>query len=82
MLWKWFTSTSLHPRTSLNFSGFYYSIDDFIIFRNDPNWRGVYNIDKATLTGLSAEGKARTPILADRIGLRYLFEDKKGRGPL
>jgi outer membrane receptor protein involved in Fe transport len=67
------------PKNSLKFSGFYYSISDFIIFRNDPNWRGVYNINKATLTGFSAEGKAELlSWLNGSASLTYLKTKKEG----
>ena len=67
------------PKNSLKFSGFYYSIDDFIIFRNDPNWRGVYNIDKATLTGLSVEGKAQLlSWMTGSASVTYLKTKKEG----
>ncbi len=67
------------PKNSLKFSGFMYSIGDFIIFRNDPNWRGVYNIDQATLSGLSVEGKAQLlSWMTESASVTYLKTKKEG----
>jgi outer membrane receptor protein involved in Fe transport len=41
----------------MRLSTYYYSVDDYIMFRYDPSWRGVYNIDKARLYGASFDGK-------------------------
>ena len=38
-------------------SAYYYHVDNYIMFRFDPNWRGVYNIDKAQIYGLSVDGR-------------------------
>ncbi len=39
-------------------SAYYYDVDDYIMFRFDPSWRGVYNIDKAKIYGASLDGRA------------------------
>ena len=44
---------------SLRFSAYHYDIDDYIMFRVDPTWRGTYNIDKATIYGASIDGRSR-----------------------
>jgi outer membrane receptor protein involved in Fe transport len=60
-------------------SGYYYSIDDFIVFRNDPNWRGVYNMDKAEIAGASVEGKSEIlSWLTGSATVSYLHTGKKG----
>jgi len=45
-------------------SGYYYKVDDYIMFRFDPSWRGVYNINEAVLTGFSVDMKKQ---LASRV---------------
>jgi len=60
-------------------SGYYYSIDDFIVFRNDPNWRGVYNLDKAEIAGASVEGKSEIlSWLTGSAAVSYLHTRKEG----
>ena len=39
-------------------SAYYYDVEDYIMFRFDPAWRGVYNIDKAKIYGASLDGRA------------------------
>ena len=41
----------------MRLSTYYYSVDDYIMFRIDPSWKGAYNIDKAKLYGASLDGK-------------------------
>jgi iron complex outermembrane receptor protein len=41
----------------LRVSGYYYKVDDYIMFRFDPNWMGVYNIDNVKQTGISLDGR-------------------------
>jgi outer membrane receptor protein involved in Fe transport len=41
----------------LRMSAYYYNVDDYIMFRFDPNWRGAYNIDNAKIYGLSVDGR-------------------------
>jgi outer membrane receptor protein involved in Fe transport len=43
----------------MRFSAYYYDVDNYIMFRFDPSWRGVYNIDKARIYGASLDGRAR-----------------------
>ncbi len=65
--------------TLTNLSSYYYDIKDFIIFRHDPNWRGVYNIDKVTLYGASIEQRiALTSWLSGRASLSYQKSRKDG----
>jgi outer membrane receptor protein involved in Fe transport len=39
-------------------SAYHYNVDDYIMFRFDPSWQGVYNIDKAEIYGASLDGRA------------------------
>ncbi len=60
-------------------STYYYDIEDFIIFRHDPNWRGVYNIDKVILYGASIEQRmALTAWISGRASLSYQKSKKEG----
>ncbi|MBF0507326.1 MAG: TonB-dependent receptor [Deltaproteobacteria bacterium] len=60
-------------------TGYYYSIDDFIIFRNDPTWRGVYNIDKVQITGVSLSGKSEIlSWLNGTASVTYMKTNKEG----
>jgi iron complex outermembrane receptor protein len=34
-----------------------YDVNDYIVFRIDPTWRGVYNIDNVEIYGASLDGK-------------------------
>ncbi|WP_167496559.1 TonB-dependent siderophore receptor [Desulfopila sp. IMCC35006] len=64
---------------STQLSTYYYDIKDYIIFRNDPNWRGVYNIDEMTLYGASVEQRmAVTSWLSGRASLSYQKSKKDG----
>ena len=40
----------------LRLSTYYYRVEDYIMFRFDPAWRGVYNIDNAEIYGASMDG--------------------------
>ena len=63
----------------LRISTYYYDINDFIMFRNDPNWRGVYNIDNVKLYGASIEQRmALTPRMSARTSLTYQMSKKNG----
>jgi outer membrane receptor protein involved in Fe transport len=58
---------------------YYYSIDDFIVLRFDPNWQGTYNIDKVKLWGGSVEGKAYiTGWLSAWANITYQKSKKEG----
>jgi outer membrane receptor protein involved in Fe transport len=58
---------------------YYYTIDDFIVMRFDPNWRGTYNIDKVKLWGGSVEGKAAiTDWFSARANITYQKSKKEG----
>ncbi len=64
---------------STQISTYYYNIENYIIFRNDPNWRGVYNIDKVTLYGVSMEQRmAMTSWMSGRASLSYQKSKKDG----
>jgi outer membrane receptor protein involved in Fe transport len=63
----------------IRFSTYYYSVDDYILFRFDPNWRGVYNIDKAELYGASLDVKATlTHWLSGTGSVTWQQSKKKG----
>jgi iron complex outermembrane receptor protein len=58
---------------------YYYNIDDYIVLRFDPNWRGAYNIDKVELWGGSLEGKAYiTDWLSAWANITYQKSKKEG----
>jgi iron complex outermembrane receptor protein len=60
-------------------SMYYYNIDDYIVMRFDPNWRGTYNIDKVKLWGGSVEGKAViTDWFSARANISYQKSKKEG----
>ena len=40
-------------------SAYYYDVEDYIIFRHDPGWRAVYNIDNAKIYGTSLDGRVQ-----------------------
>jgi outer membrane receptor protein involved in Fe transport len=41
----------------LRISAYYYQVEDYIMSRFNPSWRGVYNIDQATIYGASMDGR-------------------------
>jgi len=41
----------------LRLSGYYYDVKDYIMFRFDPNWKGVYNLDRVLQSGISIDGR-------------------------
>jgi iron complex outermembrane receptor protein len=41
----------------IRLSGYYYSVKDYIMFRFDPNWKGVYNLDRVVQSGISIDGR-------------------------
>jgi iron complex outermembrane receptor protein len=41
----------------MRLSGYYYSVKDYIMFRFDPNWMGVYNVDNVKQAGISLDGR-------------------------
>ncbi len=47
----------LRDRGMLRLAAYYYRIEDYIMFRLDPNWRGVYNLEQAVIYGLSCDGR-------------------------
>lgn len=70
---------NLGKKDFVRLSTYYYSVDDYIIFRFDPSWRGVYNIDKATLYGASLDGRTTlTSWLALNLALTWQHSKKEG----
>jgi len=70
-------------KNTVKVSAYYYQIDDYIIFRGgyNPTVRGVYNLDKATLTGVSLDERHDfTEWLTGRATLTYQ-KTKKGSSP-
>jgi outer membrane receptor protein involved in Fe transport len=58
---------------------YYYGIDDFIVMRFDPNWRGAYNIDNVKLWGGSLDGRATiTGWLSAKANITYQKSKKEG----
>ena len=60
----------------IRLSSYYYDVRDYIIFRFDPTWRGVYNIDKAEIYGASLDGSA---VFNDRLSGRASVTFQKSR---
>jgi len=66
-------------RGMLRLSAYYYDIRDYIMFRFDPTWRGVYNIDRAILTGASVDGRVRLgPLVSARGSVCFQQSSKRG----
>ena len=58
---------------------YYYNIEDYIMFRFDPSWRGVYNIDKAEIYGASLDGRATfTNWLSGNAAITWQKSKKEG----
>ncbi len=67
------------PTALSRISTYYYKIDEFIVFRHDSDWRGVYNIDDATFYGASIEQRlALTSWMSGRASLSYQKSEKDG----
>ncbi|MCB2218700.1 MAG: TonB-dependent receptor [Desulfobulbaceae bacterium] len=67
------------PTTQTRVSGYYYDIDDYIMMRFDPDWRGVYNIDQVQIYGASIEQQlGLTSWLSARASLTYQESKKEG----
>lgn len=63
----------------LQVSAYRYSVEDYIMFRFDPRWRGVYNIDRAVISGLSFDGSAElSSWVATSGSLTWQHSEKKG----
>ena len=63
----------------LRLSAYYYDVDDYIMFRFDPSWRGVYNIDKARLYGVSLDCRMTfNDWIVGNAGLTWQQSDKQG----
>jgi outer membrane receptor protein involved in Fe transport len=63
----------------MRLSTYYYKVDDYIIFRFDPSWRGVYNIDQADLYGVSLDGRTGlTDWLSGNLSLTWQHSRKEG----
>ena len=70
-------------KDSIKVSGYYYQIDDYIMFRGgyNPTVRGTYNLDDATLQGISLDQRHTfTEWMAGRANLTYQHT-KKGASP-
>ncbi len=65
----------------IRLSSYYYDVKDYIIFRFDPTWRGVYNIDKAEIYGASLDGMT---VFNDRLSGRasVTFQKSKKKGDI
>lgn len=60
-------------------AAYYYDIQDYIMSRFNPNWRGVYNIDSAHFYGASVDARWQlTPWLTARASLAYQKSSKEG----
>lgn len=60
-------------------SAYYYKVDDYIMFRFDPSWQGVYNIDNAEIYGATLD--ARTKIsnwLSGKAAITWQKSKKEG----
>lgn len=67
------------PTAQTRLSAYYYDIDDYIMFRFDPDWRGVYNIDQVQIHGASVEQQlGLISWLSARATLTYQESRKKG----
>jgi iron complex outermembrane receptor protein len=67
------------PRDSVRLSGYYYSIDDYIIRFSRTDGRGCYNIKKVELMGASLEGATQIfPWMSARGNVTYQHSKKKG----
>jgi outer membrane cobalamin receptor len=63
----------------MRLSAYYYKVDDYIMMRFDPSWRGVYNIDRAELFGASIDGKTDlTDWLSGNLSLTWQHSKKEG----
>jgi outer membrane receptor protein involved in Fe transport len=63
----------------MRLSAYYYKVDDYIMMRFDPSWRGVYNIDRAGLYGASLDGKTDlTDWLSGNLSLTWQHSRKEG----
>ena len=63
----------------LRVSAYYYDVDDYIMFRFDPSWRGVYNIHKAEIYGASLDARSTfTDWLAGNAAITWQKSKKKG----
>lgn len=67
------------PATRTRLSSYYYDIDDYIMFRFDPDWRGVYNVDQVQIYGASIEQElGLTSWLSAKASLTYQESEKEG----
>lgn len=63
----------------LRLSAYYYDVEDYIMFRFDPSWRGVYNIDKAEIYGTSLDGRTTfTDWLSGNAAITWQKSKKQG----
>ncbi|MFH2121879.1 MAG: TonB-dependent receptor [Pseudomonadota bacterium] len=69
----------LSKKDSVKVAGYYYKIDDYILFRGgyNPTVRGTYNLEDATLQGVSLDHRHTfTKWLAGRASLTYQHSEK------
>jgi outer membrane receptor protein involved in Fe transport len=63
----------------IRLSAYYYNVDDYIIFRFNPSWRGVYNMDEARIYGASLDSRATlTDWLSGSASLTFQQSKKEG----
>ncbi|WP_289019816.1 TonB-dependent receptor [Desulfobacter postgatei] len=63
----------------MRISAYHYSVDDYIMFRYDPNWQGVYNIDKAKIYGASLDGRIKfTDRISGNAAVTWQQSEKQG----
>ena len=63
----------------IRISSYYYSVNDYIMFRFDPTWQGVYNIDKARIYGASLDGtRVFNNWLSGRASVTFQNSKKEG----
>ena len=68
------------PRSDfVRVSAYYYRIKDYIVFRFDPSWRGVYNLDRAEIYGVSLDGRTHlTDWISGNAAITWQKSKKKG----
>lgn len=63
----------------IRLSGYYYNVKDYIMFRFDPNWKGVYNIDRVIQSGISIDGqKSFSAGISGKASITWQKNKKEG----
>ena len=63
----------------MRISAYHYDVQDYILFRFDPSWRGVYNIDEAEIYGATLDGSAKfTGWLSGNAAVTWQKSKKEG----